>query len=46
MSQDVMLEQKMVKKNQSISGNWEKNVTAVNFDVFKVFLGEHVKSLR
>ena len=34
------------EKYQNSSCNREKNVTGVNFDVFTVFLGEHVKSLR
>ena len=45
MSEDFLLEQKN-EKYQNISCNREKNVTRVNFDVFTVFLGEHVKSLR
>ena len=46
MSEDLLLEQKNGKKYLNKPCNQEKNVTWVNFDVFTVFLGEHVKSLR
>ena len=45
MSDDFLLEQKRWKY-QNTSCNREKNVTGVNFDIFTVFLGEHVKSQR
>ena len=46
MSEDFLLEQKKGEKYQNSSCNREKNVTGVNFDVFTVFFGKHVKSLR
>ena len=46
MSEDFLTRTKRVEKCQNTSCNREKNVTGVNFDVFTVFLGEHVKSLR
>ena len=46
MSEDFLLEQKKVKNTKISPGIRKKNVTGVNFDVFTVFLGEHVKSLR
>ena len=45
MSEDFLLEQKKDDKYQNTCCNWEKNVAGVNFDVFTVFFGEHVKSL-
>ena len=45
-SEDFLLEQTKVKKCQNTSCNREKNFTGVNFDVFTVFLREHVKSQR
>ena len=44
--QKTSYKNKKGQKYQSTSCNREKNVTGVNFDVFTVFLGEHVKSLR
>ena len=45
MSEDFLLEQKPVKKTKINPAIREKNMTGINFDVFTVFLGEHVKSL-
>ena len=46
MSEHFLLEFKIVKNNKIHPAVRKKNVTRVNFDVFTVFLGEHVKSLR
>ena len=46
MSEDFLLELKKVKNTKIPPAIGKKNVTEVNFDVFTVFLGEHVKSLR
>ena len=46
MSEDFLLEQIKVKNSKINPAITKKNVTGVNFQVFTVFLGEHVKSQR
>ena len=46
MSEDFLLKQNTVKNTKINPAIREKNVTGVNFDIFIVFLGENVKSLR
>ena len=46
MAEDFLLEQKKVKNTKIPPANAKKNFTGVNFDVFTVFLREHIKSQR
>ena len=46
MWEDIGLEQKTVKNTRTNPAIRKKNVTGGYSDVFTVFLGEHVKSLR
>ena len=46
MSEALLPEQKKLRNTKINPAIRKKNITAVKFNVFTVFLGEHVKSLR
>ena len=46
MLENILPDKKTVKNIEINPENRKKIVTEVNWDVFKVFLGEHVKFLR